>query len=485
MQVPEGGWFALAVAFGVSGVMLVWWGGGRRLAEQLQGSTRGASVRRVGGDGGEWLGGDGAVAAVCGGEGTGEKEEAEAVKTAGAVAAAEPGKGAVSRLGGWAGELRRWSVGRLSRLTFGRGSGSGGGSGNLAADGQSKSGGGGGGGGGCGGGEEKDGSGAATGGNAGSCKEVQLLSTASGNPNDRSGGAFTGHVTPEPVAAAAAPEAGARRPLPPRPASPHLPHSPRHGGTPLHPKRLSAASTPAALPSSELRRQLQPLPQATSAACAAAASCLPPGALVLVLPPSAAQAVADPHCSAALPKELLATSCGYTSTTPPADPAPDAPGAEGATHTTMAVTIPPGPHPAATGSATRAAPAPRQPPPGPLLVPLSRLPGVGIYYTTDTSTDRAASVAAHTPQLPAVLLHFLRNVQVGGRACERLPKVWGTVRLLGLQQAPVGSQAGKNKALSNALFREHCMSSSDAYTVTLCSLDSVPYHPAPCISCLR
>ncbi len=466
---PQGGWFTLAVACGVSAVMLVWWAGGRRLAEQLQGSTRGTSVRRVGDGGGGGLGGDGGVAGECGGEGTGLEEQVETVKTASSTAAAaEPDRSVVSRLGGWAGELRRWSIGRLSRLPLGRGSGAGGGSGNLAADGQSKGGGGGG---------DDGGEGAGTGGDPGSGKEIQLLSNAIKSPNGRSDGASTGRVTPEP---AAAPGASAGRPLPPRPASPHLPQSPRHGAAPLHPKRLSAASTPAALPSSELRRQLQPLPQATSAACATAASCLPPGVLVLVLPPSAAQAVADPPFPLALPGGLPAPAFGPTSTPPPGN------SATGGATTTTALIVPPGPHPAATGSSPRAAPAPRQPPPGPLLVPLSRLPGVGIYYTTDTSTDRAASVAAHTPQLPAVLLHFLRNVQVGGRACERLPKVWGTVRLLGLQQAPVGRQAGKNKALSNALFREHCsMSSSDAYTVTLCSLDNVRLHPAPCSSHLR
>lgn len=421
VQVPEGGWFTLAVACGVSSIMLVWWAGGRRLAEQLQGSTRGASVRRVGDAGGEGLGGDGAVAGVCGGEGAGEKEEAEAVKPVGTVAAAEPDRGVVGKLGGWAGELRRWSVGRLGRLALGRGNGAGGDSGTVTSAGLSKSGGGGGDG---GGGEEaeKRVSGAAAGGSPGSVKEVQLLSTASRSPNDRSDGVSTGHATPEPLAAAAAPGAGARRPLPLRPASPHLPLFARHGATTPHPKQLSAASTPAALPSFGLRRPLQSLAQTTSAACAAAASCLPPGALVLILPPSAAQAAAPPHASLALPAGLPATCPESTSATPPVDPALDEAGAEGAIHTTMAVSIPLAPHPAATAS------APGQPPPTALLVPLSRLPGVGIYYTTDTSTDRAGSVAAHTPQLPAVLLHFLRNVQVSVRACKRLPE-WGAGRL--------------------------------------------------------
>lgn len=59
----------------------------------------------------------------------------------------------------------------------------------------------------------------------------------------------------------------------------------------------------------------------------------------------------------------------------------------------------------------------------PVLLPLGRLPGIGVYYV-DEQADVAGSGAA--PSLPPVLVHFLRNVQAVHRvavflAVRRLP----------------------------------------------------------------
>ncbi|KXZ55129.1 hypothetical protein GPECTOR_3g280 [Gonium pectorale] len=45
VKVPEGGWFTLAVALGVSAIMLIWWAGSRRLGERLKAITLGAKIQ--------------------------------------------------------------------------------------------------------------------------------------------------------------------------------------------------------------------------------------------------------------------------------------------------------------------------------------------------------------------------------------------------------------------------------------------------------